>query len=79
MMPSKYPNSGTLSRNQRKEEENHADFKGSAEIEGVDYWISGWIKEGQYGKFFSLSFKPKEPKPAAVTAPADDFDDEIPF
>lgn len=57
---SKYPNSGTLGRNKRKTQDNHPEYSGQAEIDGVDYWISAWIKEGQDGKFFSLAFKPKD-------------------
>ena len=63
---SKYPNSGALSKNERKEKDTHPDFAGSVEVDGVEYWISGWKKEGAKGPFISLSFKPKdESKPAA--------------
>ena len=55
-------NSGILSRNDRKEQPNHPDFRGSINVEGRDYWLSGWIKERKdgSGKFFSLSVKPKD-------------------
>ena len=84
-------NSGILSRNDRKEQPNHPDFKGQINVDGVDYWLSGWIKErnDKSGKFFSLSVKPKDAaqaRPAAKPAPAkssssgfEDFDDSIPF
>lgn len=64
---------GLLSRNERKQQPNHPDFNGSCEIAGIQYWISGWIKEGKPGskmagkKFFSLAFKPKE-QPATQTS-----------
>lgn len=62
-MAGKYPNSGTLGRNKRRESDKHPEYTGSAEIEGQEFWISAWIKEGPDGnKFFSLSFKPKEQK-----------------
>lgn len=82
-------NSGALFRNDRKESENHPDHTGTAKIQGREYYISAWIKQGKNGgKFFSLSFKPKQalgerpptggkndPRPTAEP----DFDDNIPF
>lgn len=59
-MTNRYPNSGTLGRNKRKETEKHPDFSGSCEIGGLGYWISAWVKEKDGERFFSLSFKPKE-------------------
>lgn len=74
----KYDNSGTLSKNQRKEKDSHPDVTGQATIDGVAYWISGWKKEGERGPWYSLAFKVKEeqaaPKQASVGA-----DDDIPF
>lgn len=77
-------NTGILSRNDRKEQPNHPDFKGQINVAGVEYWLSGWVKErkDKTGKFFSLSVKPKEtPKPTEqrqVTRPPIGFD-EVPF
>lgn len=81
-------NSGLLSRNDRKEQPNHPDFKGQINVAGVDYWLSGWVKERKdgSGKFFSLSVTPKDAPAAPRQAPAprpssgfDDMDDDIPF
>lgn len=55
-------NSGTLFRNDKREKDSHPNATGSALIDGVEYWISAWTKEGAKGKFQSLSFKPKEPR-----------------
>lgn len=80
-------NRGTLGKNQRREKDTHPEYTGQIDIDGVGYWLSAWVKEGQGGKFFSLSVKPKEARPAArAPAPAprpssgfDDMDSDIPF
>jgi hypothetical protein len=54
---------GVLFKNDRKEKDTHPDYKGSAEIEGVEYWLSAWIKTSTKGKFMSLSFKAKDEAP----------------
>lgn len=79
---------GVLFKNDRKEQDSHPDYKGSAQIDGVEYWLSAWIKEGQKGKFMSLSFKAKDAKPAAKQSTGKSAgpstgggkpDDDIPF
>lgn len=84
-------NSGALFKSNRKQSETHPDYDGNCRIDGHDYWISGWIKEGKNGKFFSLSFKRKDgtaarpqgysaaAKEAAFKAQAPLDDPEIPF
>jgi uncharacterized protein (DUF736 family) len=78
----KKPNTGTLGRNKRKETENHPDFAGTLNVEGRDYWLSGWTKQNKETgeKFFSLSVKPKDEKPKAEPkTTADEFSDDLPF
>ena len=79
-------NRGTLGKNDRKQQDTHADYNGTINIEGKDFWLNAWLKDGKNGKFFSLSVKPKE-----AYVPADDcladtktgyddlVDDSIPF
>ena len=82
---SKYPNSGALNKNENKRpDKNDPDYQGQAEVDGVGYWLSAWVKSGPNGKFLSLSFKPKQAKAAPVKAREpieDEFDDDsgIPF
>lgn len=82
-MAETYPNSGILSRNKRKEQDKHPDHTGSATIDGKDYWVNAWVKDGKDGKFFSLSFKLKEGRQDSRPAPSGrrtpDLDDDIPF
>ncbi len=53
-------NSGALFRNERKDKDSHPDYTGNALIDGREYWISAWLKDGKSGKFFSFAFKPKD-------------------
>ena len=54
-------NSGTLGPNHRREEgSNQSEYTGTAVINGVEYWINGWLKTSERGPFYSLSFKRKE-------------------
>jgi len=80
-------NSGAMFVNERKTTASHPDRNGSCMVNGVEYWVSGWVKEPKTAgkqKWLSLSFTPKdtggqssrsEPKAAGST----DFDDDIPF
>lgn len=59
-------NSGVLFTNDKKETEKHPNYKGSIRVDGVDYWISGWIKQSAAGKFMGLAVSPKETQPSKV-------------
>lgn len=78
-----YDNNGIVSKNRRKEKENHPDITGQATIDGKDYWLSGWSKTGKNGPFYSLSFKPKDEQrqssQSSAPASAGLDDDSIPF
>jgi hypothetical protein len=53
-------NRGALFKNNRREKDTHPEYNGSINVDGHDYWISAWVKEGKSGKFFSLSVKRKD-------------------
>jgi hypothetical protein len=53
-------NSGILFRNRKKETDKQPDMRGSCTMGGIEYWISGWTKQGDKGKFLSLAFSPKD-------------------
>lgn len=74
-------NSGSISKNDRKEEDRHPDIKGQAVVDGRAYWVAGWLKENDKGKWYSLAFTPKDdqPKPAAKKPAQSSLDDDIPF
>lgn len=85
-MTKQYDNNlkGVLFKNDEKEEDTHPDYRGSATIDGVDFFLDAWINTAESGRrYMGLRFKKKEKqssKPAAKTAPRGrDADDDIPF
>jgi hypothetical protein len=85
-------NRGALWKNDRKTKDTQPGYTGSLNVDGVEYFLDAWVKEGQKGKFFSVSVKRKEQQPAAAPAPSrapapaprpssgfDDMSDDIPF
>ena len=73
--------SGSLFKNEKKTEDKHPHMTGSALIDGVEYWVSAWTKEGAKGRWQSLAFKRKEAArvPQEEKRPMDDMTDDIPF
>jgi hypothetical protein len=61
-------NSGSVFVNDRKETDKHPDRTGTAMIDGVMYYVSGWIKQSAKGQFLSLAFKRKDDQPAPQRA-----------
>jgi hypothetical protein len=78
-------NRGALFKNEEKTQDNFPDYKGSLNVNGVDLWISGWLKTSEKTgkKFLSLSVKPKDSAPVKKASKAssgfDDMDDSVPF
>lgn len=85
-------NKGAIWRNEKKETERHPDFTGSANVEGVEYWVSGWKRDpngNPKSPALRLSFQAKEQlhkqgmeqASKATQAPTDDgwADDDVPF
>lgn len=74
-------NTGALFKNDKDGNEKRPDYRGSAEVNGVQYWVSAWIRDKKdgSGKFMSLAFEAKD-KPASRPAPSTEIDDDsIPF
>lgn len=94
-MPQEYDNEmrGVLFKNDKKETDKHPDYKGQCQVNGVEMWLSAWVKRSQKDNkpYMSLQFELKEGQTFATadvpintsdfggqtTAIADD--DDIPF
>ena len=78
-------NRGAIFKNEDKQQDNHPDYKGSLNVNGVDLWVSGWLKTSEKTgkKFMRLSVKPKEETPvkqASKPKSSDfDIDSDCPF
>lgn len=74
-------NKGILSKNDRKEKDSHPDVKGTLNVGGVEYWLSGWKKERKDGSgtFYSLSVKPKDGQAQGTNAQHEVIDGDVPF
>ena len=87
-------NRGSLWKNDGKVQDSQPDFRGDLNVNGQEYWVSGWKrKEGANPKSpalsFSIQLKEKKPHSAANTvagnqAPEpkgnfDNFEDDIPW
>jgi hypothetical protein len=74
-------NRGAIFVNDRKQRENQPDRTGTLNVEGTEYFISGWLKKDRNGNsFMSLSVTKKEQQPEQQR-PVDDIDpnEEVPF
>ena len=80
-------NRGVLFVNDKKEDgDKKPDRTGSLNVDGVEYFLDGWIKKSESGKTFmsvSVKRKDKQAAPAAKPKPVsngfDYMDDDKPF
>lgn len=62
----------TLSKNTNKREgKKDADYTGSVNVNGVEYWLNGWVQNGKNGPFISGSIRPKEQRQEQKRYPDD--------
>lgn len=88
---SKYDNTnrGSIWKNDKKQKDTHPDFRGSLDVEGVEYWVSAWKRKpdaNPKAPALSFSIQRKDEQTAQQgggkqesTQIPEDFDDSIPF
>jgi hypothetical protein len=77
----KRDNSGVLFKADKTDNDRSPQYKGNITVDGKDYWISAWVKEGKSGKFMGLAVAPKEPMKPSTRSKDTGFDDggDLPF
>lgn len=82
-------NKGVLFKEQgEKAEDWHDDYKGTIDVEGVEYWIGAAVRKSKAGTpYMKLNVRKKESKAPEImqgmaqkqAEPAPSFEDDIPF
>lgn len=74
-------NRGTLGKNLKPKSEKSPEYTGKINIEGKDYFLSGWIRTSSKdgSKFFSLTVNPVEDTKPAPQPSINELSDDIPF
>jgi hypothetical protein len=75
-------NRGVLFRNEEKENPKHADFKGTINVNGEEFWLNAWINESKKGtKYMALRLTPKQEIAESFGSKKakPEFDDQIPW
>ena len=50
-------NTGIISVNERKESEKHADYTGTINVGGKEFWLSGWKRKSEKTQRVGSTFK----------------------
>lgn len=79
-------NSGALFKNDKEGNEKRPDYRGTLDVDGVEYELSAWLRTSKKGvKFMSLKVREKTlgpavtAKPSSLKPPADEPDDALPW
>jgi hypothetical protein len=77
----KYDMSGVSSANDYKQKENHPDFTGKCTINGKEFRMAGWTRQGNNGNFISWKFSEPLPKEGVQEPQAipNNAKDDLPF
>jgi hypothetical protein len=73
-------NTFTLNKNDKGDNPKRPDYRGKLNVDGIEFTLSGWIREGTNGKFISGSVAMVEVKGEVRSKPAvEGADEDVPF
>jgi len=72
-------NRGALFKNDRKTTDTQPNYRGSINVNGEEFWLSAWLKEGRSGTFMSLAVTKKDEAPASAPLADQGNLEDIPF
>ena len=70
-------NTFTLNKNDKGDNPKRPDYRGKLNVDGIEFTLSGWVKEGPNGKFISGSVQMSEERAKPAVEGADDT--SLPF
>lgn len=70
-------NTFTLNKNDKGDNPKRPDYRGKLNVDGIEFTLSGWIKDGPNGKFVSGSVQMSEERAKPAVEGADDT--SLPF
>ena len=73
-------NTFTLNKNDKGDNQRRPDYRGKLNVDGIEFTLSGWVREGANGKFISGSVTIVEAKQEERAKPAvEGADEDVPF
>ncbi len=83
-MPYDDTNKGAIWKNDDRATDTQPHFRGSANIDGVEYWVNAWKRDpggNPKAPALKMTFRRKDEaaRPSPKREPAADMDDDIPF
>jgi len=72
-------NSGVLFQNDKKGNEKAPDYKGKLNVNGKDYDLAGWLREGKNGKFLSVKISEPYKKDETANTSQSNKSGDLPF
>jgi len=78
-----YDNTNTfaLFKNDKGDNPKRPDYTGNLNVDGIEFRVSGWVREGAKGKFISGTVQLKDNNFAGATrgAAVEGADEDVPF